>query len=99
MTISWGFARAVSSLSQKGSPSEYALNGYDALKMMQQNPFDVIITDLKMSSMGDGGSEAGEGVYPDSMVIVITGYARSHPLEVMKTGAYDYLPNRLRPRN
>ena len=28
---------------------EYALNGYDALKMMEAEPFEVIITDLKMS--------------------------------------------------
>jgi DNA-binding NtrC family response regulator len=28
---------------------EYALNGYDALKMMEVEPFEVIITDLKMS--------------------------------------------------
>ncbi|MGD8876905.1 MAG: response regulator, partial [Syntrophobacterales bacterium] len=30
----------------------YALNGYDALKMMEAEPFEVIITDLKMSSLG-----------------------------------------------
>ncbi|MBW1847920.1 MAG: response regulator [Deltaproteobacteria bacterium] len=31
----------------------YALNGYDALKMIESEPFDVIITDLKMSSLGE----------------------------------------------
>ncbi|MGD8715320.1 MAG: response regulator, partial [Desulfobacterales bacterium] len=30
----------------------YALNGYDALKMIDDEAFDVIITDLKMSSLG-----------------------------------------------
>ena len=25
----------------------YALNGYDALKMMDAEPFDIVITDLK----------------------------------------------------
>ena len=30
----------------------FALNGYDALKMMDAEPFDVILTDLKMSSLG-----------------------------------------------
>ncbi|MGD8944680.1 MAG: response regulator, partial [Desulfobacterales bacterium] len=31
---------------------QYALNGYDALKMMEAEPFDIVITDLKMSSLG-----------------------------------------------
>ena len=63
-------------LSKENYQVEYALNGYDALRMMQEEPFDVIITDLKMSSMG--GMEVLRRVkesYPDSMVIVITGYA------------------------
>ncbi len=86
-------------LSKEGHQVEYALNGYDALKMMQQKPFEVIITDLKMSSMG--GMEVLRRVkesYPDSVVIVITGYATvSSAVEVMKTGAYDYLPKPFTP--
>ena len=31
---------------------DYALNGYDALKMMEAEPYDIIITDLKMSRLG-----------------------------------------------
>ena len=31
---------------------EYVLNGYAALKIMDAEPFDIIITDLKMSSLG-----------------------------------------------
>jgi DNA-binding NtrC family response regulator len=86
-------------LSKEGHRVEYALNGYDALKMMEQKPFEVIITDLKMSSMG--GMEVLRRVkesYPDSVVIVITGYATvSSAVEVMKTGAYDYLPKPFTP--
>ena len=77
----------------------YALNGYDALKMMEVAPFDVIITDLKMSSLG--GMEVLSKVkaaYPDTMVIVITGYASvSSAVEVMKMGAFDYLPKPFTP--
>ena len=80
-------------LSKEGHHVEYALNGYDALKMMQQNPFDLIITDLKMSSMG--GMEVLRRVkesYPDSMVIVITGYGTiENAVECMRAGALDYL--------
>jgi DNA-binding NtrC family response regulator len=78
---------------------EYALNGYDALRMMEVEPFDVIITDLKMSSLG--GMEVlsrVKGAYPDTMVIVITGYASvSSAVEVMKMGAFDYLPKPFTP--
>ena len=86
-------------LSKRGYDVEYALNGYDALKRMQEKAHDVIITDLKMSSMG--GMEVLRRVkesYPDAMVIVITGYATvSSAVEVMKMGAYDYLPKPFTP--
>ncbi len=77
----------------------YALNGYDALKMMDDEPFDVILTDLKMSSLG--GMEVLRRVkdaYPDTIVIVMTGYASvSSAVEVMKMGALDYLPKPFTP--
>ncbi len=77
----------------------YALNGYDALKMMDAEPFDVILTDLKMSSLG--GMEVLRRVkdaYPDTLVIVMTGYASvSSAVEVMKMGALDYLPKPFTP--
>ncbi len=78
---------------------EYALDGYAALKMMDEEQFGVIVTDLKMSSMG--GMEVLRRVkeeYPDTMVIVITGYATvSSAVEVMKMGAFDYLPKPFTP--
>jgi len=77
----------------------YVLNGYDALKMMKAKPFDVIITDLKMTSLG--GMEVLRRVkeaYPDTQVIVMTGYASvSSAVEVMKMGALDYLPKPFTP--
>jgi DNA-binding NtrC family response regulator len=86
-------------LSKVGHNVRYALNGYDALKMLEQERFEVIITDLKMSSMG--GMEVLRRVkesYPDTMVIVITGYASvSSAVEVMKMGASDYLPKPFTP--
>jgi DNA-binding NtrC family response regulator len=77
----------------------YALNGYEALKMIDAEPFDVILTDLKMSSLG--GMEVLRRVknaYPDTIVIVMTGYASvSSAVEVMKMGALDYLPKPFTP--
>ncbi len=78
---------------------EYALNGYDALRMINEEPFDVVITDLKMSTLG--GMEVLRRVktaHPDTMAIVITGYASvSSAVEVMKLGAFDYLPKPFTP--
>jgi DNA-binding NtrC family response regulator len=86
-------------LSKIECEAEYALNGYDALRMMEADPFDLIITDLKMSSLG--GMEVLSRVkeaFPDTMVIVITGYASvSSAVEVMKMGAFDYLPKPFTP--
>lgn len=86
-------------LSKMDCRVEYALNGYDALRMMKEEEFEVIITDLKMKSMG--GMEVLRRVkesYPDTMVIVITGYATvSSAVEIMKMGAFDYLPKPFTP--
>jgi len=79
---------------------EYALNGYDALKMIESRPFDIVITDLKMSRMG--GMEVLSRIqehYPEITVIVMTGYASiSSAIEVMKMGAFDYLPKPFTPQ-
>ena len=77
----------------------YALNGYDALKMVDETAFDVVVTDLKMSNVG--GMEVLQRLkasYPETMVVVITGYASvSSAVEVMKMGAFDYLPKPFTP--
>jgi len=86
-------------LSKQGYHTAYALNGYDALKMMAENPFEIIITDLKMSHLG--GMELLRRIkqtHPHTYVIVITGYASvASAVEVMKLGAYDYLPKPFTP--
>jgi len=33
-------------LSKSGYRTEFALNGYEALKMLETQPFDVVVTDL-----------------------------------------------------
>jgi len=86
-------------LSKMDLDTSYALNGYEALKLMKTDAFAVVVTDLKMSSMG--GLEVlrrVKEVSPDTMVIVITGYATvSSAVEVMKMGAVDYLPKPFTP--
>ena len=86
-------------LSKMDYDVRYALNGYDALKMVDETVFDVVVTDLKMSNVG--GMEVLRRLkasYPETMVIVITGYATvSSAVEVMKMGAFDYLPKPFTP--
>jgi len=86
-------------LSKMDYDVRYVLNGYDALKMMDKEEFDVVMTDLKMSTLG--GMEVLGQVKercPETMVIVITGYATiSSAVEVMKLGAFDYLPKPFTP--
>lgn len=86
-------------LSKMDCEVKYALSGYDALVLMEKNRFDVVITDLKMSHLG--GMEVLSRVkasHPDTMVVVITGYASvSSAVEVMKMGAFDYLPKPFTP--
>lgn len=86
-------------LSKMDYDVQYARNGYDALKMVDDTVFDVVVTDLKMSNVG--GMEVLRRLkssYPETMVIVITGYASvSSAVEVMKMGAFDYLPKPFTP--
>ena len=86
-------------LNKAGHDTHYAVNGIDALAMLVDSRFDVVITDLKMSRMG--GMELLRRIkenLPETMVIVITGYSTvSSAVEVMKLGAFDYLPKPFTP--
>jgi DNA-binding NtrC family response regulator len=76
-------------LVKEGIATRSALDGTAALKIMDTEPFDVVITDLKMGSLG--GLEVLRRVKeanPDAVVIVMTGYASvASAVEVLKSGA------------
>ena len=76
-----------------------ALNGLDALAMISEAPFDVVVTDLKMGRMGGMELLARIKTHdPDTLVIIITGFSTvSSAVEVMKLGAFDYLPKPFTP--
>ncbi len=86
-------------LSKMDCEVSIAQNGQEALALIEAEPFDVVVTDLKMSRMG--GMEVLRRVTekdPDIRVIVMTGYASvSSAVEVMKIGAFDYLPKPFTP--
>lgn len=69
------------------------LSGENALEMMIDNDFDVVILDVLMPGM-DGIETLWEikKIKPLTEVIMLTGHAyRESGIEGMKLGAYDYL--------
>ncbi len=84
---------------------EHVLNkeGYDTLAVdsgvkafaeLEQQEFDLVLTDLRMQQV-DGMQvlERTKELYPDTEVVVITGFATvTTAVEAMQKGAYHYLP-------
>jgi len=68
-------------------------NPLEALQMLANQAFDLLITDLRMPALG--GLEVIREVrekYPDLPVIVITAYGSSESAEeAIRAGAYDYI--------
>jgi len=86
-------------LSKQAYETEYVLDGRSALEKLAEKSYDVVITDVKMGRIG--GLEVLKWLrenHSETMVIVITGYASvSSAVELMKTGAFDYLPKPFTP--
>jgi DNA-binding NtrC family response regulator len=82
-----------------GHTTAFATSGREALKMLQDDTYDVVFTDLKMMDMG--GLEVLQAVrekYPTTVVVIITGYATiASAVETMRSGAFDYLPKPFTP--
>jgi signal transduction histidine kinase/DNA-binding response OmpR family regulator len=78
-------------------------DGLKAWEQVQQRSFDLLLIDLKMPRL-DGLEllQRVKGVYPDQIVVIITGHATIEAaVEAMKYGAYDFitkpfLPDQLR---
>lgn len=70
-----------------------ANSGVDALEKLDTTDFDVIITDLKMKKVnGIGVLEKAKSKYPDTQIIMITGYATvDSAIEAIKRGAFHYI--------
>lgn len=80
-------------LTKEGYEIVTALDGQDALRLMRDQAFDLIVTDLQLKN-GDGMSILKESkrVANEVPVIMITAFATTDSaVEAMKAGAFDYL--------
>jgi DNA-binding NtrC family response regulator len=66
----------------------------EALRVMKEEVFDIVIVDLKMPKISGLDVLAGvKEIEPDTEVIIITGYSTvKSAVEAMKQGAFDYVP-------
>lgn len=80
-------------LSETGYDVEVVDNGVKALQMIQDRPFEIVFTDIKMPDI-DGLEllTAIKQYRPDTEVIIVTGHgSMESAIRAMKVGSYDYL--------
>lgn len=80
-------------LTKEGYAVTLAENGRQAVDLLSNQAFDVIITDLKMDQIdGLGVLEASRAIDPSIQVIIITGYATVQTaVESLQKGSFHYL--------
>jgi len=80
-------------LTREGYEVEMVPDGKEAIKKIENQIYDLVITDLSMPHVdGMAVLERVKGVSPDTLVLMITAYATTESaVEAMKRGAYDYL--------
>ena len=80
-------------LSQEGFEVAVAESGNLGLEMIEREHFDIILLDLMMPGItGFEVLERVKALHPDTVIIVITGYATlEHSIDAMKTVSYTHL--------
>ena len=81
-------------LREEGYSAEAAASGTEAMAIMSEQSFDIVVTDLMMP--GIDGMELLrniKGDYPNTIVVMITAHGSERiAVEAMRAGAYDYIP-------
>lgn len=81
-------------LKKRNIPALGCSSGEEALQLIRQSPFDVVVLDIKMPGGMDGIQTLKEikKLRPETEVILLTGHASLETgMEGMQSGAYDYL--------
>jgi DNA-binding NtrC family response regulator len=80
-------------LAKEGYEVAIAESGSEALRFLDGQPFDLVLTDLRMPGL-DGVSllKKIKEQYPDTLVVMMTAYGSEKiAVEAMKAGAHDYI--------
>ncbi len=88
-------------LTQEGYHVALAEDGEAACEWLQQESFDLVITDIRMKDIdGIGVLKRAKAVSPDTVVVLISAFAAAETaVEAMKEGAYDYIPKPFKVRD
>ncbi len=93
-------ARAMTeSLERVGYRCDVATSGPEGKRMLEQNTYDVVITDLVMNEV-DGMQILGlaKQLLPEGQVIMVTGHATvTKAVEAMQLGAFNFLEKPITP--
>jgi len=87
------------SLVPQGYELKMAKNGPEGLKMLEEETFDLVLTDLKMPNM-DGIEVLGtiKEKWPKTDVVIVTGYQTVETaVKAIKIGAFDYVEKPFTP--
>jgi len=82
-----------SAFGEHGFEVSQASNGLDAIAMLRESTYDVVIADLNMpGENGIGVLRAAKEISPDTKVIIITAYGTMETaVEAMRLGASDFI--------
>lgn len=82
-----------SAFGEHGFEVSQASNGLDAIAMLRESNFDLVIADLNMpGENGIGVLRAAKEISPDIKVIIITAYGTMETaVEAMRLGASDFI--------
>lgn len=86
-------------LKSEGYAMESALGGREAILKMEQNPYDLVFTDLKMPEV-DGITLIRwlKKSRPETGIVIITGYPSQETMkEALELGIIDYVPKPFTP--
>jgi len=81
------------SLTLLGYSADAAASGYQALRMLEHMPYDVMVLDIRMPDMnGVEVMRRSRQVYPDLRIILLTGHATlESAIAAVRSHAADYL--------
>ncbi|MBI2081470.1 MAG: sigma-54-dependent Fis family transcriptional regulator [candidate division NC10 bacterium] len=80
-------------LEREGHRVVAAANGREALRLVREGPFDLVISDIRMPQLDGVGLLSGlRKMDPEIPVVLITAFASaSSTIEAMQQGAFDYV--------